>query len=415
MKNEGREQMATEKTESMSKATSDTLIEIENLSTKFFVEEGTVNAVDSVSFSVSAGEIFGIVGESGSGKSVTALSIMDLVKSPGRITDGAIRFRNEELAAKIEPHHPDAVTNDVINLRKLPENIRDVIKGREISMVFQDPERSFNKSLTVGEQIAESVEVNRRTDFQRHLGHEDYGLTDYAVDLLLPDRSYVSNESFERAIELLEMVGIPDPELRANEYPNQFSGGMLQRAMIAQALAGDPSLLIADEPTSALDVTIQSQILKLIDEMRQEVDLSVIVISHNFGVIARISDRIGVMYAGQMVERGTLHDIFEESIHPYTEGLIGAVPDVDNTSERLRQIEGHVPNLIDMPNECHFVDRCPKAMDKCYDEPPEFQANESHQVKCYLANTECDSKRAVKQESNQDRATEHNPNPKNDD
>lgn len=407
--------MATEKIESMSRTSSENLLEIEDLSTKFFIEEGTVSAVDNVSFSVSPGEVFGIVGESGSGKSVTALSIMDLIKSPGRVTGGAIRFKNEELATKIEQHHPDAVEGDVIDLRKLPPNARDVIRGREISMVFQDPERSFNKSLTVGEQIAEAVEVNRRTDLHRHLGNNNYGLGDYAMDLVLPSRKYVSDESFDRAIELLEMVGIPDPELRATEYPNQFSGGMLQRAMIAQALAGDPSLLIADEPTSALDVTIQSQILELIDEMRQEVNLGVILISHNFGVIARISDQIGVMYAGQMVERGTITDIFERSVHPYTEGLIGAVPDVDHASERLKQIEGHVPNLIDMPNECHFVDRCPKAMDKCYDEPPEFEANGSHRVKCYLAEMEYDPDRAVEQKPGAESATERKPQPNNDD
>lgn len=360
------------------------LLEVENLSTSFFVDDGTVHAVDGVNFAVPKGEVFGIVGESGSGKSATALSVLDLIKLPGRITNGAVRLHSEDLAAKVSDYAPEAVEEDAVDLRKLPENLRDYVKGRKISMVFQDPERSFNKSLTVGEQIAEAVEVNRRSTMSDAIQSDRYGLMDYAQNMLLPTQSYVHDESYERAIELLEMVGISDPELRVDEYPHEFSGGMLQRAMIAQALAGDPDLLIADEPTSALDVTIQSQILELLDELRTEIDMSIILISHNLGVIARMCNEVGVMYAGQIVERGDLEDIFHNSVHPYTSGLIGAIPDVEGLASRLQPIEGQVPDLTDPPSGCRFIDRCPKAMDTCREQPPEFVVDGDHSTKCYL-------------------------------
>jgi peptide/nickel transport system ATP-binding protein len=374
--------------------TTETLLEVEDLSTSFFVDDGTVHAVDEVSFTVPRGEVFGIVGESGSGKSATALSVLDLIKPPGRITDGAVRLHSADLATKVSNYTPAAVDGDAVDLRELPQNLRDYVKGRKISMVFQDPERSFNKSLTVGEQIAEAVEVNRRSDMSDAIQSDRYGFLDYAQDLLLPTRSYVHEESYERAIELLELVGISDPELRVDEYPHQFSGGMLQRAMIAQALAGDPDLLIADEPTSALDVTIQSQILELLDELRTEVDMSVILISHNLGVIARMCNEVGVMYAGQIVERGDLEDIFHDSVHPYTRGLISAIPDVEGSAGRLEPIEGQVPDLTDLSSECRFIDRCPKSMDVCREQPPELQVDDDHSTKCYLADHESEAEHA---------------------
>ena len=369
--------------------TTETLLEVEDLSTSFFVDDGTVHAVDEVSFTVPRGEVFGIVGESGSGKSATALSVLDLIKPPGRITDGAVRLHSADLATKVSNYTPAAVDGDAVDLRELPQNLRDYVKGRKISMVFQDPERSFNKSLTVGEQIAEAVEVNRRSDMSDAIQSDRYGFLDYAQDLLLPTRSYVHEESYERAIELLELVGISDPELRVDEYPHQFSGGMLQRAMVAQALAGEPDVLIADEPTTALDVTIQAQILNLLDDLQGETGMSIVLITHNLGVIARMCDRVSVMYAGEIVERGSLDALFENPAHPYTQGLLGSIPDLEDPASRLQPIEGSVPDLVDaeMDDRCYFADRCPKAMTECLDKPPEFpvDGDDEHAAKCVLA------------------------------
>jgi len=364
-------------------------IEIDQLSTTYFTEEGEVNAVDGVSFAVPRGEVFGIVGESGSGKSVTVRSIMDLIQPPGEITGGSIRLQTE-LKEKITSEYPNAISGDTVDLRKLPENVRQWVNGREISMIFQDPNRSFNKSFTVGHQIAEAVETNARTDLTNLSNKplsdtiDSYGMFEFMLDSM-PSKSYVSEESMQRAIELLRKVGISDPKLRAEQYPHEFSGGMLQRAMIAQAIAGEPKVLIADEPTSALDVTIQTQILDLLDEMQRELNMSVILISHNLGVVARMCDKVGVMYAGEIVEKGNLTDIFENSVHPYTDGLINAIPSLEQTSERLDVIDGNVPNLIDMGSECRFIDRCPKAMEKCRTEPPTYSVDEEHKVSCYLA------------------------------
>lgn len=364
-------------------------IEIEQLSTTYFTEEGEVNAVDGVSFTVPRGQVFGIVGESGSGKSVTARSIMDLIQPPGKITDGSIRLQTE-LKEAITAKYPNAISGGTVDLRKIPKNIRQWVNGREISMIFQDPNRSFNKSFTVGHQIAEAVETNARADLPKLSNKplsntiDSYRMLDFIIDSM-PSKSYVSKESMERAIELLRKVGISDPELRAEQYPHEFSGGMLQRAMIAQAIAGEPKVLIADEPTSALDVTIQTQILDLLDEMQRDLNMSVILISHNLGVVARMCDKVGVMYAGEIVEKGDLTDIFENPVHPYTNGLINAIPSLEQTSERLNVIDGNVPNLINMGSECRFIDRCPKAMDKCSTEPPTYSVDEEHKVNCYLA------------------------------
>ncbi|QLD87408.1 ABC transporter ATP-binding protein [Natronomonas halophila] len=365
-------------------------LRIEDLSTRFFTEEGQINAVESVSFDVEEGEVFGIVGESGSGKSVTALSIIDLVESPGRITDGAVWFRSPDIADRVADETPEAVDGEMVDLRELGDAERRALRGTEFSTIFQDPMSSFNPSLTVGEQISEAVEVQRRATANPRSTRsrtQGYGLAKFLADSVLPSRDYVSEEAHARAVELLEMVGIPDPAERADEYPHQFSGGMLQRAMIAQALAGEPSVLIADEPTTALDVTIQAQVLDLLDDLQEETGMTTVLITHNLGVIARMCDRVGVMYAGELVERGTLEDVFDESVHPYTEGLLGSIPDLDGAATRLNPISGNVPSLVDeeMENRCYFADRCPKAMEECLEKPPEFDVEEGHTTMCYLA------------------------------
>jgi peptide/nickel transport system ATP-binding protein len=369
------------------------ILRVRNLTTRFFTEEGQINAVESVDFDVRDGEVFGIVGESGSGKSVTALSLIDLVESPGRITEGEVWYRNEELADDHRESHPDAVDGEFVDVRRLPEATRRWLRGPSFATIFQDPMSSLNPSLTVGEQIAEAVEVQRRAKANPRRTRsrtQGYGLTRFFVDSLLPSRDYVKEESHERAVELLEQVGIPDPEKRATEYPHQFSGGMLQRAMVAQALAGEPDVLIADEPTTALDVTIQAQILNLLRDLQEEEDMSIVLITHNLGVIARMCNRVGVMYAGEVVERGSLTDVFENSVHPYTQGLLGSVPDIQDPAPRLSPIEGNVPSLVDaeMGDRCYFADRCPKAMEACLnpiDERETAVGDPGHRVRCVLA------------------------------
>jgi peptide/nickel transport system ATP-binding protein len=374
------------------------LLRVRDLSTRFFTEEGQVNAVESVSFDVRDGEILGIVGESGSGKSVTALSLIDLVESPGEVTSGEVWYRNPDLAEEF----PDAADGEFADLRELPPRVRRALRGPSFSMVFQDPMSSFNPSITVGEQIAEAVEVQRRARSNPRSTRsrtQGYGLGRYLLDSVVPTRDYTGSESHERAVDLLDQVGIPDPEQRADEYPHQFSGGMLQRAMIAQALAGEPDVLIADEPTTALDVTIQAQILNLLRDLQEDRDMSIVMITHDLGVIARMCDRVCVMYAGEVVERGTLADVFDRPTHPYTEGLLGSIPDLEDPAPRLQPIEGNVPSLIDseMGDRCYFADRCPKAMYECLDHPPEFDADGSgeHRAKCVLADHEYDPSEAL--------------------
>jgi peptide/nickel transport system ATP-binding protein len=379
----------------------DEILRVRNLTTRFFTEEGQVNAVESVDFDVRDGEVFGIVGESGSGKSVTALSLIDLVETPGRIVEGEVWYRNADLADEHRKGHPEAVDGEFIDVRQLPESTRRWLRGPAFATIFQDPMSSLNPSLTVGEQIAEAVEVQRRARANPRRTRsrtQGYGLSRFLVDSVLPSREYVSDESHERAIELLEQVGIPDPEKRAEEYPHQFSGGMLQRAMVAQALAGEPDVLIADEPTTALDVTIQAQILNLLSDLQEEEDMSVVLITHNLGVIARMCDRVGVMYAGEIVERGSLTEVFDESVHPYTKGLLGSVPDLDDPAPRLNPIPGNVPELNDeeMGDRCYFADRCPKAMETCLDHPPELPTDDDgHVARCVLAEMEYDPSRAL--------------------
>ena len=379
-------------------ATSPDLLRVRDLSTRFFTEQGEVNAVESVSFDVRDGEILGIVGESGSGKSVTALSLIDLVESPGEVTSGEVWYRHRPLAEEF----PDAADGEFVDLQQLPARVRRSLRGPSFSMIFQDPMSSFNPSITVGEQIAEAVEVQRRASANPRSTRsrtQGYGLGRFILDGIVPNRDYTAPESHERAVELLDQVGIPDPEQRADEYPHQFSGGMLQRAMIAQALAGEPDVLIADEPTTALDVTIQAQILNLLRDLQEERNMSIVMITHDLGVIARMCERVCVMYAGEVVERGTLADVFDRPTHPYTEGLLGSIPDLDDPAPRLQPIEGNVPSLLDeeMGDRCYFADRCPKAMYECLDHPPEFDAegSDEHRARCVLADHEYDPTEAL--------------------
>ena len=379
------------------------ILRVEGLETRFFTEEGQVNAVAGVDLEIEDGEVFGVVGESGSGKSVTALSLVGLIESPGRVTGGHIWYRNADLADAMAADAPDAVDGDEIDLLALPDRLRRTLRGTEFSMVFQDPMSSFNPSLTVGEQIAEAVEAQQRARSNpRSVASrtQGYGLGQYLLSFVSSSREYVTEESRDRAIELLDMVGIPDPVLRADEHPHEYSGGMLQRAMVAQALAGEPDVLIADEPTTALDVTIQAQVLDLLDDLQAETGMTILLITHDLGVVARMCDRVGVMYAGEIVERGTLADVFDEPVHPYTKGLLGSIPNLDGAGTRLQPIPGNVPSLLDheMPDRCYFADRCPKAMEACLEKPAEFDVeagSPGHATKCYLAREAYDEATAL--------------------
>ena len=406
-------------------ANSEPLLDVRDLTTRFFTEEGQVNAVESVDFIVHDGEVFGVVGESGSGKSVTALSVMDLVESPGEIVAGEVWYRDADLAGEMADDHPKAVDGDAVDLRRVPSEVRRSLRGSSVSMIFQDPMSSFNPSMTVGEQIAEAVEVQRRASANPRSTRsrtQGFGLGSMVASTIVPTRDYVGEESHERAIELLDEVGIPDPEARAEEYPHQYSGGMLQRAMVAQALAGEPDLLIADEPTTALDVTIEAQILNLLADLQDDLGMAIVLITHDLGVIARTCDRLGVMYAGEIVEHGSLADVFDSPVHPYTQGLLGSIPDLDDPAPRLDPIEGNVPSLLaaGMDDRCYFADRCPKAMEECLDKPPSFAVDgtgiagrtdstgtsatgtdgrkadtTAHTAKCYLADHEYGQARAL--------------------
>ncbi|WP_439027339.1 ABC transporter ATP-binding protein [Haloarchaeobius sp. DT45] len=382
--------------------TNQDLLRVEDLSTRFFTEDGQVNACERVSFDVRENEIVGIVGESGSGKSVTALSVIDLVDSPGRVTDGQVWLRDADLAEEFRGTTPGAVDGDFVDLRQLPAGVRRSLRGPTFSTIFQDPMSTFNPSLTVGEQIAEAAEVQRRASANprsTRTRSQGYGLVNYFVDSLVPNRDYTSEESHARAVELLDQVGIPDAAERADQHPHEFSGGMLQRAMIAQALAGEPDVLIADEPTTALDVTIQAQILDLLRDIQQERGMSVVLITHDLGVVARMCERVAVMYAGEVVERGSLEAVFDSPTHPYTQGLLGSLPDLDDPEPRLDPIEGNVPSLLDseMGDRCYFADRCPKAMESCLSHPEHRPVGDDpdHVARCVLADGEYDPAQAL--------------------
>lgn len=314
------------------------LLEVKDLNTHFFTVDGVVPAVDGVSFTVSKGETLGIVGESGSGKSVTARSIMRLVPNPpGKIVYGSIEFNGEDLISKKE------------------KEMRE-IRGGKIGMIFQDPMTSLNPLFTIGNQMIEAIMI-----------HQKIG----------------KKEALEKAVEALRMVGIPSPESRINNYPHNMSGGMRQRVMIAMALSCNPELLIADEPTTALDVTIQAQILDLIKDMKKKFNMSVIIITHDLGVVADMADKIIVMYAGKMMEYGTTLDLFDNPLHPYTKGLLDSIPTLDMKGDRLKSIEGNLPNVTLDFKGCRFADRCTEKSRKCLEQEPELVRVNNSYVRCH--------------------------------
>src|SRR5256884_1954156 len=319
------------------------LLEVKNLATHFPTREGLVRAVDGVSFHLDRGELLGLVGESGCGKSMTALSVMRLVPPPGKITAGEILFEGR-------------------NLLKLSNREMRDVRGDDIAMIFQDPMTSLNPVFTVGEQIAEALRLHRRLS---------------------------RRDARAGAIDAMREVAIPDPELRVNDYPHQLSGGMRQRVMIAMALACDPKVLIADEPTTALDVTIQAQILDLLNNLRRTRDLAVLLITHDLGVVAEVADRVAVMYTGKIVEESPVDELFARPKHPYTEGLLRSVPkltakDVARKT-RLQTIDGTVPRPTALPPGCHFEPRCPYRMPRCREgDIPLYPVTEGVAARCVL-------------------------------
>jgi len=326
------------------------ILKVDDLKVSFATEDGVVQAVGGVSFELRAGEVLAIVGESGSGKSVTAQTITGLTRAPNARITGSVTYRDREL---------NGLEDD---------QLRDV-RGEQIAMVFQDPMSSLNPVYRVGDQITEMIRAHR--DVSKH-------------------------EAADRAVELLRSVGIPNPERRVRHYPHEFSGGMRQRVMIAMALALEPDVLIADEPTTALDVTVQAQILRLLDDLNRERDLAIILITHDLGVVAEIADRVLVMYAGQIVENATLDETFYDPQHPYTWGLLGSLMRLDQTrGARLAQIPGQPPSLLAPPQGCRFAPRCSHRFDKC-DEPPPLEARVGgdHLDRCWLDPEEKKTRRA---------------------
>jgi oligopeptide transport system ATP-binding protein len=316
------------------------LLEVKDLTTHFFTQDGVVKAVDGISYSLAEGEVLGVVGESGCGKSVHALSIMRLVANPpGRIVAGEILFEGE-------------------NLLNMDDSEMRHIRGNRIAMVFQEPMTSLNPVLTIGRQLTETLELHQKMS---------------------------SQEARTRAADLLQTVGIPDAERRLSDYPHQFSGGMRQRVMIAIALSCNPRLIIADEPTTALDVTIQAQILELMRDLAEEFGTAMVIITHNLGVVARYAHRVVVMYAGKIVETGTAHDIYRNPRHPYTIALLNSVPRLDATERvRLDAIEGLPPDLVDLPQGCSFAPRCKYAYERCTQETPVLvETDTNHTSACW--------------------------------
>lgn len=315
------------------------LLEVKNLTTTFSTDEGIFSAVDKVSFAVKKGETVGLVGESGCGKSVTALSILRLVQSPpGKVAGGEVFF-------------------DGVDLLKLPEKEMRKIRGDRISMIFQEPVSSLNPVFTIGNQIAEAVKLHQNVS---------------------------RKEAWDRAVEMLKLVRMPEPEKRAKSYPYQLSGGMCQRAMIAMALACNPDILIADEPTTALDVTIQAQILSLIGNLKEKFQMSVLLITHDLGIIAEQADRVVVMYAGAVFEEADVDEFFSNPQNPYTLALLQSLPRPGGRKEKLKAIKGAVPGLTALPPGCRFQDRCPEAVETCRkEEPPLKDIGDSHLCRCW--------------------------------
>ncbi|RLE97509.1 MAG: methionine ABC transporter ATP-binding protein [Thermoprotei archaeon] len=315
------------------------LLQIRGLKVYFYTDEGVVHAVDGVDLDVMRGETLCVVGESGCGKSTLAYSILRLVRPPGRIVEGSILF-------------------DGVDLVKLSEEELNKIRGRRISMIFQDPTSALNPVFTVGYQVYEAIELHQRVK---------------------------GDEAWKRVMSMLRRVGIPSPEVRYRDYPHQFSGGQRQRIMLAIALSCHPDLLIADEPTTNLDVTIQAQVLHLIKQLKEELGMTVMLITHDMGIVAMMADRVAVMYAGKIVEVAPVLDIYEKPLHPYTQALIKAIPLPHVDVEELQPIPGEVPSLLEPPPGCRFHPRCPYAMDVCRrEEPPMIDLGEGHQVACWL-------------------------------
>lgn len=320
------------------------MLEINDLKTYFYTEDGVVKGCDGVSYKVNKGEILAIVGESGSGKSVSAMSILKLIPSPpGKIVSGEILFNGE-------------------NLVTCSENRIEEIRGNDIAVIFQEPMTSLNPVLTIGYQVMEPLILHEKLS---------------------------KKEAEKKAIELLNLVGIPSAEKRFKEYPNQMSGGMRQRVMIAMALACSPKLLIADEPTTALDVTIQAQIMRLINKIQKENGMSVLLITHDLGLVAETADKVAVMYCGKIVEYGNVYDIFENSKHPYLVGLKESIPRLDIEKDELFVIEGMVPNPLELPKGCKFADRCKNVMTICREKEPSIKYfNDEHYTRCFLYTNE---------------------------
>ena len=323
----------------MSENSNENILEVKNLHTSFFTESGEVKAVNGVSFSLRPGEIMGIVGESGSGKSVTAYSIMQILADTGRIMEGQILYKGEDVT-------------------KFDKKRMAAFRGKQCSIIFQDPMTSLNPVFTIGSQLMEAV---------------------------LLHTNKTKKEATARAIEMLELVGVNEPAKRIKQYPHELSGGMRQRVMIAMALACEPDILIADEPTTALDVTIQAQILELMQDLQKRLGMAIIMVTHDLGVIADMCDKIMVMYGGSVCERGTAEDIFYNPCHEYTKGLLRSIPSVDNSKERLIPISGAPINLLNMPKGCAFCSRCENAMKICLDEKPEeLELSATHKSSCWM-------------------------------
>ncbi len=329
------------------------LLEVRDLKTTFRTEDGTVAAVNGLSFAVEPGSTLGIVGESGSGKSVTSLSIMRLLAQNGTIERGQILFKGENLLDKSEAE-----------MRK--------IRGRDIAMIFQDPMTSLNPVLNVGEQIAEATRL--------HLGLS-------------------KKDALTKALDMLRLVRIPAAENRLKDYPHQFSGGMRQRVMIAMALSCDPAVLIADEPTTALDVTIQAQIIELMNEMQSRLGSAIVLITHDLGVVAETCENVLVMYGGNMVEYGTARDIFENPKMPYTKGLLESLPRLDQAGDRLVPIDGQPPNLLRMPSGCAFAPRCRYRMPICDEPVPLYDFGGGHVARCYLYDERAEGQKPIEAEN----------------
>ena len=331
----------------------ETVLEVKNLQTYFYSSEGVAKAVDGVCFTLQKGETLGIVGESGCGKSMTSLSLLRLVPSPpGKIINGEILLNNTDI------------------LKLSDEELRK-IRGNKISMIFQEPMTSLNPVLSVGEQIAESIRLHQ-------------GLS--------------RKEAWQKAVDMIRLVGIPAPEKRAKQEPYQLSGGMRQRIMIAMALACTPDVLIADEPTTALDVTIQAQIIDIIQNLQKQLGMSIIFITHDLGVVAEICDKIAVMYAGQVVEEGTTESLFEKPLHPYTNGLIQSLPKLYEDQEELSTIHGTVPSPYNYPTGCRYAERCPFASDVCREKQPELLTVElEKKVRCWMYSKEWQGETPMKE------------------